>query len=84
MEEAPLRAAFFGTPEFALPALDALHASGHRIEVVYTQPPRPAGRGHRLQESPVAERAGSLGLPVRTPGTLREPAESAHLRSMQP
>lgn len=83
MDGAPLRAAFFGTPEFALPALDALHASGHRIEVVYTQPPRPAGRGHRLRDSPVAERAGSLGLTVRAPGNLREPAEIAHLRSMR-
>jgi methionyl-tRNA formyltransferase len=83
MERAPLRAAFFGTPEFALPALDALHAGGHRIEVVYTQPPRPAGRGRRLRDSPVAERASSLGLPVRTPGTLRAPAECAHLRSLQ-
>ena len=83
MDGAPLRAAFFGTPAFAVPALDALLADGHRIEVVYTQPPRPAGRGHRLRSSTVAERAGALGLTVRTPGDLRDPAELAHLRSLR-
>lgn len=83
MNGTPLRAAFFGTPEFALPVLDALHASVHPIEVVYTQPPRPAGRGHRMRESPVAERAAALGLAVRTPGTLRDPGETERLRSMR-
>jgi len=79
----PLRAAFFGTPEFAVPALDALHASVHQIEVVYTQPPRPAGRGHRMRESPVAQRAGALDLAVRTPGALRDSGEAERLRSMR-
>ncbi len=83
MKGTPLRAAFFGTPEFALPALDALHASVHHIEVVYTQPPRPAGRGHRMRGSPVAGRAGDLDLAVRTPRTLRDPGETARLRSMR-
>ena len=83
MEGAPLRAAFFGTPAFALPALDALHAAGHRIEAVYTQPPRPAGRGRRLRAGPVAERAGALGLPVRAPATLGAPAEVAHLEALR-
>ncbi|MCY4005041.1 MAG: methionyl-tRNA formyltransferase [Rhodospirillales bacterium] len=83
MTGTPLRAAFFGTPEFAVPALDALHASVHQIEVVYTQPPRPAGRGHRMRESPVAQRAGALDLAVRTPGALRDSGEAERLRSMR-
>jgi len=55
---------FAGTPEFAVPALDALHAAGHDIAAVLTQPDRPAGRGLKLQASPVARRAEALGLPV--------------------
>lgn len=55
---------FAGTPEFAVPALDALHAAGHDIAAVLTQPDRPAGRGLKLQASPVAHRAEALGLPV--------------------
>ncbi len=62
-----MRIAFMGTPAFALPALDALHAAGHDILAVYTQPPRPAGRGKALLASPVQQRAEALGLPVRTP-----------------
>ena len=83
MGTAPLRAAFFGTPDFALPALDALHASGHSINAVYTQPPRRAGRGHHLRPSPVAERAAALGLPVHTPSLLRGPTETEALRAMR-
>ena len=55
---------FAGTPAFAVPALDALHAAGHEILAVLTQPDRPAGRGRKLQATPVALRAGSLGLTV--------------------
>jgi methionyl-tRNA formyltransferase len=71
---ARLRLAFMGTPDFALPALDALHAAGHDIVAVYTQPPRPAGRGHAEQRSPVHERAVQLGIPVRHPATLKDEA----------
>jgi methionyl-tRNA formyltransferase len=59
-----LRLAFMGTAEIAVPSLRALREAGHEIAAVYTQPPRPAGRGHRPQPSPVQEAAG---LAVRTP-----------------
>ena len=64
-----------GSPGFAVPALRALHGAGHKIAAVYSQPPRPAGRGHRVQRSPVHEEADVLGLPVRTPARLRRNAE---------
>jgi methionyl-tRNA formyltransferase len=60
-----------GTPDFAVPALLALHQAGHDIAAVYTQPPRPAGRGKALRPSPVHAAAAALGLPVRTPPRLR-------------
>jgi methionyl-tRNA formyltransferase len=60
-----------GSPAFALPALRALIEAGHKIVCVYAQPPRPAGRGHRLQRAPVHDLADSLGLPVRTPARLK-------------
>ena len=66
-----MRLAFMGTPEFAVPALDALQEAGHDIAAVYCQPPRPAGRGKGLRPSPVQARAESLGLTVRTPARLR-------------
>ena len=72
-----MRLVFMGTPEFAVPALDALDAAGHDIAAVYCQPPRPAGRGKALQPSPVQKRAVSLGLEVRTPLTLRDASEQA-------
>lgn len=59
-----MRLIFAGTPAFAVPALDALHAAGHTILAVLTQPDRPAGRGQKLAASPVAQRAEALGLPV--------------------
>ena len=69
-----LRLAFMGSPEFAVPALRALHAAGHRIAAVYCQPPRPAGRGQRETPCPVHRAALGLGLPVRTPARLRRDA----------
>ena len=71
---AGLRLAFMGTAAFAVPALDALAGAGHRIAAVYTQPPRPAGRGQKPRPTPVHEAAGRLGLDVRTPKTLRDAA----------
>jgi methionyl-tRNA formyltransferase len=65
-----MRLVFAGTPEFAVPALDALHAAGHDIAGVYTQPDRPAGRGQKLSASPVSQRAAELGLPVFKPEKL--------------
>lgn len=71
-----------GTPDFALPALDALIAAGHDIAAVYTQPPRPSGRGHSLQPSPVAKRAEAHGIPVRWPVSLRDPAVQAEFAAL--
>jgi methionyl-tRNA formyltransferase len=68
---APLELVFMGTPEFAATILDALIAAGHRVRCVYSQPPRPAGRGHRLQPSPVQTLAERHGIPVRCPTDLR-------------
>ncbi|HEV2747215.1 MAG TPA: methionyl-tRNA formyltransferase [Allosphingosinicella sp.] len=68
-----MRIAFMGTPGFAVPTLDALAAAGHEVAAVYSQPPRPAGRGKPPRPSPVQARAESLDIPVRTPLTLREP-----------
>lgn len=61
-----------GTPDFAVPTLDALVAAGHEIAAVYTQPPRPAGRGKAPQPGAVHKRAEALGLEVRHPVTLRD------------
>lgn len=66
-----MRLIFMGTPEFAIAPLDALVAAGHEIAAVYTQPPRPAGRGKRDRPSPVQSRAEALGLVVRHPATLK-------------
>ena len=65
-----LRLAFMGTPDFAVASLDALIAAGHDIAAVYCQPPRQAGRGHRVVPSPVQRRAEEAGLPVRHPARL--------------
>ncbi|MEQ1755310.1 MAG: methionyl-tRNA formyltransferase [Micropepsaceae bacterium] len=66
-----MRIAFLGTPEFAVPTLEALIAAGHEVACVYSQPPRPSGRGHKLQNSPVHETALKHGLQVRTPVSLK-------------
>ena len=71
----PLRLVFMGTPAYAIPTLDALRSSGHAVAAVYTQPPRAAKRGRKLQASPVAERAEAAGIEVRTPPSLK-PAET--------
>jgi methionyl-tRNA formyltransferase len=67
----PLRVIFAGTPEFARVALERLHAAGHTIPLVLTQPDRPAGRGMKLQASPVKQFALAHGLPVAQPQGLR-------------
>ena len=72
-----MRVVFMGTPDFSVPVLEALQASGHDIAAVYCQPPRPAGRGKKERPSPVQARAEALGLPVRHPVSLRGEAEQA-------
>jgi methionyl-tRNA formyltransferase len=71
-----------GTPEFAVPALRALHAAGHEVACVYTQPPRPAGRGKKLSPSPVQVAAEPLGVPLRSPKSLRGEAEQAEFDAL--
>jgi methionyl-tRNA formyltransferase len=75
-----MRLAFMGTPDFAVPTLDALLEAGHEIAAVYTQPPRPAGRGKAPRPSPVQLRAEAAGLEVRSPPTLRDPVEQEAFR----
>lgn len=77
-----MRIVFMGSPDFAVPSLDALVAAGHEIACVYTQPPRPAGRGKNEQKTAVHERADELGLEVRSPRTLRDPDEQARFASL--
>jgi methionyl-tRNA formyltransferase len=78
-----MRIIFMGTPDFAVPALRALHQAGHEIACVYTQPPRPAGRGKKLLPSPVQAEAERLALPVRTPLSLREPEMQAEFAAIR-
>jgi methionyl-tRNA formyltransferase len=85
MPTAPgLAVVFAGTPAFALPSLDAIAATRHRVAAVYTQPDRPSGRGRALAASPVKQRALALGLPVRQPATLTEQAAAAELAALAP
>lgn len=67
----PLRLIFMGTPDFAVPTLRALAAQGHEIAAVYTRAAKPAGRGMKLQDTPVAREAHALHVPVLMPTTLR-------------
>ena len=69
----PLRLIFMGTPDFAVPTLLELVAHGHEIAAVYTRAAKPAGRGMKLQPTPVEQEARRLGIPVLTPSTLRTP-----------
>lgn len=66
-----LRLVFMGSPDFSVPTLDALVEAGHEIACVYSQPPRPAGRGRELRPTPIHSHAESLGLDVRTPKSLK-------------
>lgn len=80
----PLRLVFAGTPHFALPALEAVLASGNELRAVYTQPDRPAGRGRQLAASPVKQRAIAAGVPVRQPESLRFRPELDALAELEP
>ncbi|WP_045837162.1 methionyl-tRNA formyltransferase [Hyphomicrobium sp. 99] len=71
----PLNIIFMGTPDFSVPVLDGIASAGHRIVAVYSQPPRPAGRGMAEVKSPVQRRAEELGLDVRTPVNFKNDAD---------
>src|SRR6195256_217284 len=77
----PLRLIFMGTPEFAVPTLLELVAHGHEIAAVCTRAAKPAGRGMKLQPSPVAQQARRLGIPVLTPTTLKTPEALEEFRA---
>ena len=77
-----MRLAFMGTPEFSVRALAELVSAGHDIACVYSQPPRPRGRGQALTPSPVHGFAQGLGLPVRTPASMKAPEEIAAFRAL--
>jgi methionyl-tRNA formyltransferase len=77
-----MRIVFMGSPEFAVPSLDALVEGGHEIVCAYTQPPRPAGRGKADRKTAVHERAEQLGIEVRTPRTLRNEEEQERFRAL--
>ncbi|UDY25313.1 methionyl-tRNA formyltransferase [Nocardioides sp. Kera G14] len=79
-----MRVVFAGTPEVALPSLDAIHASPHEVVAVVTRPDAPAGRGRRLVASPVAQRAEELGIPVLKPSHPRDPDFQETLRGLEP
>lgn len=72
-----------GTPDFAVPALVALHEAGHELVCVYTQPPSPAGRGKKLQPSPVHRKAKELGIEVRHPTSLKNQDAQAEFAALQ-
>ena len=78
-----MRIVFMGTPDFAVPALTALAEAGHEIACVYSQPPRPAGRGKQLMPSPVQRKAEELGLLVRHPVSLRDSEAQADFAALE-
>ncbi len=80
----PPRLVFAGTPDFAVPSLQALLDAGYAVEAIYTQPDRPAGRGRQLRASPLKARAAAAGIPVYQPVTLRDPAVQAELAALKP
>ena len=77
-----LRLAFMGTPEFSLPTLKCLHESEHEVVVVYTQPPRPAGRGKKLQKSVIHKFAEENNIEVRCPKSLKNTDEQQYFKNL--
>lgn len=71
-----------GSPDFAVPSLNALVEAGHEVVAAYCQPPRPAGRGKAERKTAMHERAEELGIEVRTPRTLRDEEEQARFRAL--
>ncbi|HYD15865.1 MAG TPA: methionyl-tRNA formyltransferase [Hyphomicrobium sp.] len=79
----PLKIVFMGTPDFSVPALEAIVAAGHDVVAVYSQPPRAAGRGMAERPSPVHAKAVALGIPVRTPLSLKGAEEQAAFAALE-
>ena len=79
-----MRLGFMGTPDFAVPALEALIDAGHEIAAVYCQPPRPAGRGKRPRPSPVQSAAEARGIEVRHPASLRKEVDQQDFAALEP
>src|SRR5690348_4843957 len=77
-----MRIVFMGSPDFAVPSLNALVEAGHDVICAYTQPPRPAGRGKSDQKTAVHQRADELGIEVRTPKSLRNEEEQAKFAAL--
>ncbi|MEA3001556.1 MAG: methionyl-tRNA formyltransferase [Sphingomonadales bacterium] len=77
-----MRIAFMGTPDFAVPTLEALIGAGHEVAAVYSQPPRPTGRGKAPRPSPVQRAAEAHGIEIRTPLTLRDPEAQRALAAL--
>ena len=77
-----MRIVFMGSPDFAVPSLNALVEAGHEVVAAYAQPPRPAGRGKAERKTAVHQRAEELGIGVRTPKTLRDEEEQARFRAL--
>jgi methionyl-tRNA formyltransferase len=77
-----MRIVFMGSPDFAVPSLDALVEAGHDVVAAYAQPPRPAGRGKADRKTAVQERAEELGIEVRTPRTLRDEEQQGLFRAL--
>src|SRR4051794_2629115 len=77
-----MRIVFMGSPDFAVPSLDALIEAEHEIVAAYCQPPRPAGRGKAERRTAVHERAEELGIEVRTPKTMRDDDEQARFSAL--
>src|SRR4051794_33287587 len=78
-----MRIVFMGSPDFAVPSLNALVDAGHDVVAAYAQPPRPAGRGKSERKTAVHERAEEIGIAVRTPRTLRDPDEQLLFRALK-
>lgn len=78
----PLKIVFMGTPQFSVATAQSLYDAGHDIICVYSQPPRPAGRGKKIQKTAVHMWAENLGIPVRTPKSLKDPAEQQNFADL--
>ncbi len=83
MDLKTIRIAFMGTPDFAVPALKALVDAGYQVVACYSQPPRPTGRGHKVQKSPVQLVAESYGIPTFTPASLRNAEAQAEFKALK-